>query len=207
MDHMIYDPNGKRKYLTISERNAFLSAASQFEPDTMTLCSVISATGCRISEALSLRSDSIDLHDRIIVIESLKKRRRGVFRAVPVQAALIDLLKEVHGIGARDHRGGEAGKLWSFSRVTAYRRIRKVMEAANLSGSHAMPKGLRHCFGVSAIQSQVPLNLVQRWLGHADMRTTAIYASAMGPEERTIARRMWRVNALKIPELSAVPAE
>lgn len=75
--------------------------------------------------------------------------------------------------------------------MTAYRRIREVMEAAGISGPHASPKGLRHSFGVHAIQSGVPLNLVQRWLGHADMKTTAIYTSVVGPEEREIAARMW----------------
>jgi site-specific recombinase XerD len=41
---------------------------------------------------------------------------------------------------------------------------------------HAAPKGLRHSFGVNAFQSNVPPHLVQRWLGHASLRTTAIYA-------------------------------
>ncbi|NMN03854.1 MULTISPECIES: site-specific integrase [unclassified Novosphingobium] len=207
MQQMIYGSNGQRKYLTSAERRSFLSAAANFERETLTLCWVISATGCRISEALSLTANSIDRHDRMIVIECLKKRRRGIYRSIPVPAALIDLLTEVHDL--RDHigQGKDAPRLWSFSRVTAYRRIRKVMESANLNGQHAMPKGLRHCFGVSAIQSQVPLNLVQRWLGHADMRTTAIYAGAMGPEERNIARRMWRNNAMKLPDYSAIAAK
>jgi integrase len=34
-----------------------------------------------------------------------------------------------------------------------------------------MPKGLRHGFGVNAFQSLVPPHLVQRWLGHASLRT------------------------------------
>lgn len=46
-------------------------------------------------------------------------------------------------------------------------------------------------FGVHALRSGIPLNLLQRWLGHADIATTAIYADAMGPEERAIAARMW----------------
>lgn len=207
MQQMIYGTNGQRKYLTSAERRAFLSAAANFERNTLTLCWVISATGCRISEALSLTENSIDRHDRMIVIECLKKRRRGVYRSIPVPAALIDLLTDVHQLGGHVGQGKVPAKLWSFSRVTAYRRIRKVMESAHLNGLHAMPKGLRHCFGVSAIQSQVPLNLVQRWLGHADMRTTAIYAGAMGPEERNIARRMWRANALKLPDYSQIAAE
>jgi integrase/recombinase XerD len=37
----------------------------------------------------------------------------------------------------------------------------------------------------------VSLNLVQRWLGHASMNTTAIYLQAIGNEEREIAARMW----------------
>jgi integrase/recombinase XerD len=37
----------------------------------------------------------------------------------------------------------------------------------------------------------VPLNFVQRWLGHSRMETTAIYLQAIGDEERAIAARMW----------------
>ena len=37
----------------------------------------------------------------------------------------------------------------------------------------------------------IPLNLVQRWLGHAQLSTTAIYADAVGEEERHIAARLW----------------
>jgi integrase/recombinase XerD len=67
-----------------------------------------------------------------------------------------------------------------------------VMEAAVITGGQASPKGLRHGFGVVAVQARIPLNLVQRWLGHAQLSTTAIYAEAMGKEERDIAARMWR---------------
>lgn len=202
MQHLIYDANGQRKYLTTSERTAFLKAAKNFDISTFTLCWLISATGCRISEALSLTTKSIDIQARLIVIECLKKRKRGIFRSIPVPLELINFIIDAHDLRAHVMQGREAIRLWTFSRVTAYRRIRKVMAAAGLSGSHAMPKGLRHCFGVTAIQSQVPLNLVQRWLGHADMRTTAIYASATGPEERSIARRMWRATAMTPPDLS-----
>ena len=51
---------------------------------------------------------------------------------------------------------------------------------------------LRHSFGVNAFQSNVPPHLVQRWLGHASLRTTAIYGNVIGPEERAIAERMWK---------------
>ncbi len=53
------------------------------------------------------------------------------------------------------------------------------------------PKGLRHGFGVAAVQAGIPLNMVQKWLGHAQLSTTAIYADAVGAEEQDIAARMW----------------
>jgi integrase/recombinase XerD len=65
------------------------------------------------------------------------------------------------------------------------------MDDAGLGGLHATPKGLRHGVGGAAAQNDIPLNLVQRWLGHAQLSTTAIYADAVGPEEHAIAARVW----------------
>ena len=41
------------------------------------------------------------------------------------------------------------------------------------------------------LRAGIPLNLVQKWLGHAQLTTTAIYADAIGAQEKDIARRMW----------------
>ena len=38
----------------------------------------------------------------------------------------------------------------------------------------------------------VPLHMLQHWLGHAELSTTAIYADAVGREEQDIAAKMWR---------------
>jgi integrase len=70
-----------------------------------TLCGVLHATGCRISEALGLTAERIDLAGRVIVFESLKKRRTGMFRAVPVPPELLDALDLVHGIREAQRRG------------------------------------------------------------------------------------------------------
>lgn len=179
---------GKRKYITNDERERFLRSSSSFREDIQLLCETMAATGCRISEALSLTKSSFDFDSGVVVVECLKKRRRGVYREIPLPPALLGHLQEwlYENVVSSDK------PIWPWSRMTAYRHIRAVMEHADLHGEHASPKGLRHGFAVAAIQSGVPLNLVQRWLGHADMSTTAIYASAIGPEERDIAARMWR---------------
>ena len=74
--------------------------------------------------------------------------------------------------------------------MTGWAAVHAAMAAANLDGPQASPKGLRHGFGVAAVSAGIPLNLVQKWLGHAQLTTTAIYADAIGAEEKDIARRM-----------------
>lgn len=91
----------------------------------------------------------------------------------------------------REHAGRAlAERLWPWPRTTAWRHVKAVM-AAEIGALPACPRGLRHGFGVFAVRSGVPLDLVQRSLGHADITTTVIYTNVLGPEEREIAARMW----------------
>jgi integrase/recombinase XerD len=190
----LFDAQGRRLYLTRDERDAVLAAAERAERRTRTLCLTLAHTGCRISEALELTAGRVDLDGRALVFETLKKRRRGVYRAVPVPPRVLDALDLVHGVREAQKRrnGGHGVRLWPWARSTAWLRLQRVMHAAGIKpGPHATPKGFRHGFGVAAVQVGIPLNLVQRWLGHAQLSTTAIYADALGAEERSIAERMW----------------
>lgn len=188
----LYDQNGKRKYLTITERTAFLNAAKHAGGETYTFCATLVYTGARISEVLALIPDRFELEDQVVVIRCLKKRRPGVNRAVPIPASLLYEIDCIHMIRRMRHGSNSDGeRLWPWSRTTAWKRVKKVMAMAGLSGPHACPRGLRHSFGVNAIQAQMPINLVQKWLGHSRLSTTAIYADAIGAEERAIAKRFW----------------
>ena len=190
----LYDNQGRRLYFTEDERKAFMTAARKASREVRSFCSILHYTGCRISEALALTPQSVDLSGKVIVFESLKKRKRGVYRAVPVPPELLDTLDMVHGVREIQKRGGDRLKepLWPWSRMTAWRRIEEVIAAAGVGqGPHACPKGLRHGFGVSAVSRGISLNMVQKWLGHAQLTTTAIYANAVGEEEQSIAARMW----------------
>lgn len=190
----LHDLQGQRKYLTPAERTAFLRAARIAPEQVRTFCGTLVHTGCRISEALALTAARVDLSDGVLVIESLKKRRRGVYRAIPVPRSLLDALDATHDISAakRQPDGGTGMRLWPWSRPTAWRRVHDIMEVAGIAGLHATPKGLRHGFGIKAVAASVPLNIAQRWLGHAQLSTTSIYLDAVGPEERQMAERMWR---------------
>jgi len=189
----LHTVDGARKYLTAGERDAFLRQAELADRQVRTLCMTLAYAGCRLSEALALTADRVDLAAGVLVIESLKKRRTGVFRAVPVPPALLETLNMVHGIRELHSRRGKGlgVRLWPWSRMTGWRTVHAVMADAGLDGPHASPKGLRHGFGVAAVSAGIPLNLVQKWLGHAQLTTTAIYADAVGTEEHDIGRRMW----------------
>ena len=41
-------------------------------------------TGSRLSEALALTADRVDLVAGVLVFETLKKRQAGIYRAVPI---------------------------------------------------------------------------------------------------------------------------
>jgi integrase len=189
---LIYDRQGRRKYLTTAERTAFLRTASGMSPEMATFCAVLAYTGARLSEARALTPASVDLAAGVVVFETLKKRRRGIYRAVPVPPDVLQQFDAVHGITAAQQKSNLAARpLWSWSRTTAWTRIKIVMAAAEVRGPQATPKGLRHGFAVGALQAGVPINLVRRWLGHARLSTTEIYAEAIGAEEQAIARRFW----------------
>jgi site-specific recombinase XerD len=66
-----------------------------------------------------------------------------------------------------------------------------MAEAGIREGSHRVPKGLRHGYAIHALNKGVQLNLVSKWMGHAKLETTAIYANAIGEEQQSIAARMW----------------
>lgn len=191
MTNDLIDPAGHRLYLTAAERAAFLAAAAKADREVRTFCEVLHYTGCRISEALALTVRRVDLDAQVLVFETLKKRRPGVFRAVPVPAPLLDTLDLVHGLREARKKSGDP-LLWAWSRTTAWRDVKGVMRAAGIEGPQATPKGLRHGYGVAAIGATVPLNMLSKWMGHATIETTAIYANALGEEQRSIAERMWR---------------
>ena len=64
---------------------------------------------CGAVLAMSRTARQIDLSGRVVVFESLKKRRRGVFRAVPVPPELLDTLDMVHGIREAQRHGNRLG--------------------------------------------------------------------------------------------------
>ena len=193
------DAAGNRLYLNAEERAAFLAAARRRPARDRTLCEALHFTGCRPSEVVEITPARVDLASGTITLRSLKKRKdasgaaRIVYRSVPVPPDFLDTLNTAHGIReAQRSRKLAAAPIWQLSRVRVWQVVKGIMiEAGIPDAPHRSPKGLRHGFGINAMVNGIPLHLLQKWLGHAQLSTTAIYADAVGKEEKDIAAKMW----------------
>lgn len=181
-DWQLFDVRGRRKYTSSEERRRFLAIADQLEPESRALCYVLALTGCRVSEALALTRERVDAQTGKIVLRTLK-RRKLVYRAIPVPRSLIVMLGSLPS--------NAEGRFWTIHRTTAWRLIKEVMFLARIEGPMSCCRGLRHGFGIRAAGERIPPSLIQRWLGHSRVETTLIYLDAVGHEERKHARRMW----------------
>jgi site-specific recombinase XerD len=191
----LYLTSGARKYVNLSERAALLSQLASLSQDERLFVLTIMWSGARISEVLSLTAQSFQLETCVVAVRTLKRRRHAV-REIPLPAELTADLDRCFGLRERQCDPGRAAeRLWKFHRVTGWRLIKAVMQSAGIHGVRASPRGLRHAFGVGTVASGVPLDTVQRLLGHSSIETTTIYTEACGPDERALVARFWNYAA------------
>lgn len=180
----LFNVHGQRKYLCQAELSRFQNAAESALRPIRLFALVLEYTGCRISEALETTPRRIDKGIKCLIFRTLK-RRRTIYRAVPIPTWLLNELLDFARTIQPDAR------LWPWCRPTAWRHICALMHRASIAKPMGCPRGLRHGFGIRAIDRGVSLNVVQRLMGHASPRSTAIYLEAVGAEERKMVARMW----------------
>jgi len=194
----LYAFGGARKYLNLDERRRVLDAMQSLDTEKALFSLTLAWTGARVSEVLALTPACFQLERGIVSIATLK-RRRPVVREVPIPDFLADALNvHYHLHQAQADPASAQERLWHWRRETAWRFIKAVMRRSQIVGCSASPRGLRHGFGIGTIQAGVPLNVVQRWLGHARLSTTAIYTDASGPEEYALAQRFWQLSEKRL---------
>lgn len=192
-----------RKYLTLSERQRVLAAARQLPDRARLFLELLIWSGARISEALAVTAGSFDLELNTVTLITLK-RRKVATRAVPLPPELMDELDGFFGLRTRQQfQLRSCERLWTFHRVTGWRIVKSVMDEAGICGMQARPHGLRHGFGVGALQAGVPITLLKRWMGHARLSTTEIYLDVVGAEEIAFAQRFWKANGIGKPSVTA----
>ena len=102
-------------------------------------------------------------------------------RTVVIRRRRLDALNTAYSIreAQKPHRRAGA-PIWLLGRIGA-----GIPDAPQ-----RCPKGLRHGFGINATVKGIPLHMLQKWMGHAQLSTTTIHAEAVGQKKQDIAARM-----------------
>ena len=142
------------------------------------LLEVLYGTGARISEAVGLCEQDIDLAGRSVTLAGKGGKQRrvplGSYAAAAVEAYLIRArpVLSAHGSPSRqvflNARGGP------LSRQSAWAVLRAAAERAGLRGDLS-PHTLRHSFATHLMEGGADVRVVQELLGHASVTTTQIY--------------------------------
>jgi site-specific recombinase XerD len=90
--------------------------------------------------------------------------------------------------------GPTRGRPWSDAAVRAeFRRLAARAEVRRrFARRRFAPHQLRHAHALELGREGVPLNIIQRQLGHVNLGTTSIYLQGIDPEEIIIAVRTRR---------------
>lgn len=142
------------------------------------LVEVLYGLGARISEAIGLDVDDLDLAERQAVLHGKGDKQRlvpvGRFAADSVSAYLTRARPALAALG----RGTPALFLGSrgtrLTRQAAWDAVTGAAEAAGIA-EHVSPHTLRHSYATHLLHGGADVRAVQELLGHASVTTTQLY--------------------------------
>jgi integrase/recombinase XerD len=136
-------------------------------------------TGARISEAVGLDRDDVDLSDATVTLRGKGGRTRlvpiGSYAAAALDAYLVRARPALAAAGrgtAATFLNARGGRL---SRQSAWTILRRSAEAAGLDATRVSPHTLRHSYATHLLDGGADVRVVQELLGHASVTTTQVY--------------------------------
>ena len=143
------------------------------------LLEVLYGTGARISEAVGLDVDDLDLTDGTVLLRGKGSKERivpvGSYARAAVEAYLVRGRPALVATGLRDPgalflnaRGGR------LSRQSAWTVLAKAADRAGVTRD-VSPHTLRHSFATHLLDGGADVRVVQELLGHASVTTTQVY--------------------------------
>jgi len=182
-------PQRLPKALSVDEVTRILTAAAGAEAEPAVLATRDAAlleflygTGARISEAVGLDVDDIDLDAGAVLLRGKGSKER----VVPVGSYARDALSAYQVRGRPDlvSRGRGTHALFlnarggRLSRQAAWMILHKAAELAGLpvDGPHGVsPHTLRHSYATHLLDGGADIRVVQELLGHTSVATTQVY--------------------------------
>jgi len=130
-------------------------------------------TGARVSEFVNIKVEDVFFEEQMILIT---KAKGGKSRYVPI---LPELAQEL-----RTHLGQRTvGYLFETNRATCYssRRIQQIVKETATQAEitkHVYPHLLRHSVATTLLERGMPIEQIQKFLGHSKLETTQLYAES-----------------------------
>lgn len=162
-------PAPRDRHLTRAEVGRLLAAPA--EPHVRLAILLMLTTGARVTAALDLTWDRVDLKRGQINLRTADSATRKGRAVVPINATLRAALMVARGAALSDHVVE-----WAGGRVASIKRgFASAVKAAGLSG--VTPHVLRHTAAVHMAEAGVSMAEIAQYLGHADSRITeSVYA-------------------------------
>ena len=190
---------GKRLPKAISTHDVERLLAAAGAGDTVAsvrnraLLELLYSTGARISEAVNLDVDDLDLTPGLEAVRLFGKGSKervvpvGSFAVEAIQAYLVRARPVLMAAG----RGTPAVFLNTrgarLSRQSAWQVLRTSAETAGLDGAeHVSPHTLRHSFATHLLSGGADVRVVQELLGHASVTTTQLYTMVTADSLREV---------------------
>jgi hypothetical protein len=135
--------------------------------------------GFRVSEAISLRYNNFDFKEKLIRVQSLKKKGHNQLRTIPISERLYQTLATY--IQTQKPKNNEQFLFPGKSPETHLTRkaINKVCDRLKIKYpqelSQLHPHTLRHTFATYHLANGAQLADIKNMLGHENLATTAIY--------------------------------
>jgi len=144
-------------------------------------------TGLRFTDAINLRMDDIIIGEDGVRFISLKMRKTKDFIQIPLIEDALEIIKRYNDHPDREVLGYVLPRI-SNQKINTY-----LKELANLVGirktiTHHVG---RHTFATQALNRGIPVEVVQKLMGHTDIQTTQIYAKLL---TSTIVKEMQKMG-------------
>ena len=165
-------PRRSPRFLDIDETTVVVESPSQsgrLQLRNRALIELIYGSGLRVSEAVSVDIQDLDIHEGLVRVQGKGNKERIVPFGPPCGEALSVWIDTLDGNGAvfRNRSGGR------LSSRSAWRIVRDAGIKNGVTGLH--PHALRHSCATHLLGSGADLRAIQEQLGHASLSTTQRY--------------------------------
>lgn len=179
-------PESLPKYFTDEEFNKLLEIVKDDDLKDLILFAI--NTGLRQMELISLEWDQIDFNSRTLILDNqVNITKSKKVRNVPLNKTALEILLE-------RNKEVKVGKIFTYKKAAISqdfisKKFKKLVVKAKINTDFNF-HSLRHTFASRLVQKGVSIYEVSKLLGHADIKTTQIYAHLRSDDLRNAVERL-----------------